>query len=68
MAARRFAYHAHETADRGRRCYPWLVCHDIKSAMHCSLRLASTMINHLASLFTRVLRFASWGVIEILQS
>jgi len=29
--------------------YPWLVCHDIKSAMHCSLRLAPTMINHLTS-------------------
>ena len=50
MAARSFAYHAHETADRGRRCYPWLVYHDIKSAMHCSLRLAPTMINHLTSL------------------
>ena len=50
MAARSFAYHAHETADHGRRCYPWLVCHDIKSAMHCSLRLAPTMINHLTSL------------------
>ena len=50
MATRSFAYHAHETADHGRRCYPWLVCHDIKSAMHCSLRLAPTMINHLTSL------------------
>ena len=30
-------------------CYPWLVCHDITSAMHCSLRLAPTMINHLTS-------------------
>ena len=50
MAARSFAYHTYETADRGRRCYPWLVCHDIKSAMHCSLRLAPTMINHLTSL------------------
>ena len=49
MAARSFAYHAHETADHGRRCYPWLVCHDIKSAMQCSLRLAPTMINHLTS-------------------
>jgi len=29
--------------------YPWLVCHDIKSAMHCSLRLAPMMINHLTS-------------------
>ena len=31
-------------------CYPWLVYHDIKSAMHCSLRLAPTMINHLTSI------------------
>ena len=30
-------------------CYPWLVCHDINSAMHCSLKLAPTMINHLTS-------------------
>ena len=50
MAARSFAYHAHETTDRGRRCYPWLVYHDIKSAMHCSLRLALTMKDHLTSL------------------
>ena len=32
-------------------CYPWLVYHDIKSAMHCSLRLALTMINHLTIVF-----------------
>ena len=31
-------------------CYPWPVCHGIKSAMHCSLRLAATMINHLTSI------------------
>ena len=44
------AYHAHGTADGDKFCcYPWLVCHDIKSAMHCSLRLAPTMINHLTS-------------------
>ena len=49
MAAQSFAYYAHETVDRGRCCYPWLVCHDIKSAMHCSLRLAPTMISHLTS-------------------
>ena len=46
----KFAYHAHGTADGDTFCcYPWLVYHDIKSAMHCSLRLASTMINHLTS-------------------
>ena len=38
---------AHGTADGDKFC--WLVCHDIKSAMHCSLRLAPTMINHLTS-------------------
>jgi len=41
IAAWSFAYHAHGTADSDKFCYyPWLVCHDIKSAMHCSLRLA----------------------------
>ena len=51
MTAQSIAYHAHGTADGGKSCcYPWLVCHDIKSAMHCSLRLAPTMINHLTSL------------------
>ena len=51
MAAQSFAYHAYETADGEKFCcYPWLVCYDIKSAMHCSLRLAPTMINHLTSL------------------
>ena len=50
MAARNIAYHAHGTADSDKFCcYPWLVCHDIKSAMYCSLRLAPTMINHLTS-------------------
>ena len=50
MAARSIAYHAHGTADGDKFCcYPWLVCHDINSAMHCSLRLAPTMINHLTS-------------------
>ena len=39
MATQSFAYHAHGTADGDKFCcYPWLVCHDIKSAMHCSLR------------------------------
>ena len=38
---------AHGTADGDKFC--WLVCHDIKSAMLCSLRLAPTMINHLTS-------------------
>ena len=43
-------YCLHGTADGGKSCcYPWLVCHDIKSAMHCLLRLAPTMINHLTS-------------------
>jgi len=61
MAARSIAYHTHGT-DRRNGCtkyclprswnskfcfYPWLVCHDIKSAILCSLRLAPTMINHL---------------------
>ena len=51
MTAQSIAYHAHGTADGGKSCcYPWLVCHDIKSAMHCSLRLAPTMINHLTSI------------------
>ena len=51
MTAQSIAYHAHGTADSDKSCcYPWLVCHDIKSAMHCSLRLAPTMINHLTSL------------------
>ena len=41
MAARSIAYHAHGTVDGDKFCcYPWLVCHDISSAMHCSLRLA----------------------------
>ena len=49
MAARSIAYHAHGTADSDKFCcYPWLVCHDIKSAVQCSLRLAPT-INHLTS-------------------
>ena len=40
MAARSIAYHAHGTADGDKFCcYPRLVCHDIKSAMLCSLRL-----------------------------
>ena len=51
MTARSFAYHAHGTADSHKfYCYPWLVYHDIKSAMQCSLRLAPTMINHLTSI------------------
>ena len=55
MTAQSIAYHAHGTADGGKSCcYPWLVCHDIKSAMHCALRLAPTMINHLTSI-------CNWG-------
>ena len=51
MTAQSIAYHVHGTADGGKSCcYPWLVCHDIKSALHCSLRLAPTMINHLTSI------------------
>ena len=50
MAARSIAYYAQGTADGDKFCcYPWLVCHDIKLAMDCSLRLAPTMINHLTS-------------------
>ena len=50
MAARSIAYHAHGTADSDKFCcYPWLVCHDITSAMHCSLSVAPMMINHLTS-------------------
>ena len=51
MTAQSIAYHTHGTAEGGKSCcYPWLVCHDIKSAMHCSLRLAPTMIHHLTSI------------------
>ena len=49
IAAWSIAYHTHGTAD-GDKCYPWLVCHDFKLAMHCSLRLTPTMINHLPSI------------------
>ena len=44
-------YHAHGTADGDKYCcYPWLVCHDIKSAMHPLLAQARPrMINHLTS-------------------
>ena len=51
MAARSIAYHAHGTADGDKYCcYPWLVCHDIKSAMHPLLAQAHPrMINHLTS-------------------
>ena len=50
MAARSIVYHAHGTADGDKFCcYPWLVCHDIKSVFS-SLRLAPTMINHLTSI------------------
>ena len=56
MAARSIAYHAHGTADSDKFCcYPWLVCHHIKSAMLCSLRLAPTMINHLTSILLNLL-------------
>ena len=41
MAPQSIAHHAHAwTADGDKfSCYPWLVCHDINSAMHCLLRL-----------------------------
>ena len=50
MAARSIAY-AHGIADGDKYCcYPWLVCHDIKSAMHPLLAQARPrMINHLTS-------------------
>ena len=61
MTAQSIAYHAHGTADGDKFCcYPWLVCHDIKSAMHCSLRLAPTMINHLTSIYTNLLFKMQW--------
>ena len=49
MAAQSIAYHAHGTADGDKYCcYPWLVCHDIKSVMHSLLAQARPrMINHL---------------------
>jgi len=51
MAAWNFAYHAHGTADDDKFCcYPWHVPWH-KSAVHCSLRLAPTMIIHLTSNF-----------------
>ena len=66
MAARSFAYHAHGTADSDKFCcYPWLVCHDIKSAMHCSLRLAPTMINHLASLKLDRLAWLAFTIVTV---
>ena len=35
MATQGFAYHTHGAADSDKFCcYPWLVSHDIKSAMH----------------------------------
>ena len=63
MAARSIAYHAHAWTVDGDKfsCYPLLVCHDmLKSAMHCSLRLAPTMINHLTSYY--VVSLASWDM------
>ena len=52
MAARSIAYHAHGTPDGDKYCcYPWLVCHDIKSAMHPLLAQARPrMINYLTSI------------------
>jgi len=52
MAARSIAYHAHGTPDGDKYCcYPRLVCHDIKSAMHPLLAQARPrMINHLTSI------------------
>ena len=64
MTARSFAYHAHGTADGDGRqilLLSMVVCHDIKSAMHCSLRLAPTMINHLTSLAIEVLQILHSG-------
>ena len=50
MAAQSIAYHTHGTADGVECCCcPWLVWHDINSAMHCSLRLTPTVINHLTT-------------------
>ena len=50
MAARSIAYHAHGTDGDKYCCYPWLVCNDIKSAMHPLLAQARPrMINHLTS-------------------
>ena len=44
------AYCAHGTADGDKFCcYPWIMCLDIKSAMHCSLWLVPMVINHLTS-------------------
>ena len=51
MTAQSIAYHAHETADGDKYCcYPWLLCHDIKSAMHPFLAQARLrIINYLTS-------------------
>ena len=52
MAAQSIAYHAHGTADGDKYCcYPWVVCHDIKLAMHPLLAQARPrMTNHLTSI------------------
>ena len=57
ISARSFAYHAHGTADGDKFCcYPWLECHDVKSAMHCSLRLAPAMMNHLGGISSFIIQ------------
>ena len=60
MAAQSIAYHAHGTADGKYCCYPWLVCHDIKSAMHPLLAQACPrMINHLTSKYRKLIDIRS---------
>ena len=70
MTAQSIAYHAHGTADGDKYCcYPWLVCHDIKSAMHPLLAQARPrMINHLTSLSccTLLLCCSCWGNNDII--
>ena len=58
MAVRSIAYHAHGTPDGNKYCcYPWLVCHDIKSAMNPLLAQARPrMINHLTSIYMNKVR------------
>ena len=45
----KYSYHAHARTVDGDKfcCYP--LCHAITPAVHCSLRLTPTMINHLTS-------------------
>ena len=47
-------------------CRRWqILCRDIKSAMHCSLRLNPTMINHLTSVI-RICGCSCWGNYDII--